>query len=206
MNRSLERAVFVFLAMSCVTWGFMLGTSSHSLANTWEDSVVGDGTIDHRSYSADSHTKALAKGASNINLNEKRVWGEDSTNELTSEFSFTAGAYAGYQNQYEVKVKSAGYTHEYKATKISGDFNGKADFVTAKTTLDSLIIMDGNATFRARMIDGTGKHPATAKESDDVGRFILRQYLNISSPEKQPDDWLAFCNQYKVEGGPSTQN
>lgn len=197
----IKRCITLFLLSFIISVGFMLGAERLGASNVWEDSVTGEGAIDHRSYTADNsvHDVAMVENGSAISYWNKRTWAEGTAQSFESSFMVTAGpSPSKYRNQYRVTVKSAGYTHHYEANKIMGDFTGSANFVTAETTLDSLIIMDGNATFKARMVNGQGKHPVTEKEVDDVGRLILRQYLNISNPEKQPEDWLAFCNEYNV--------
>jgi hypothetical protein len=99
-------------------------------------------------------------------------------------------------NRYAVAVYSSGtgYKHKMEARKISGEFTGSAAFVTADTSVDSLILMDGNATFKGSLINSsTGRHPTTESETYAVGIASIKQYLNISVPLKTPDDWLGFC-------------
>lgn len=164
-------------------------------ANLIEEKFSGIGQFDHSSYSKSASDRAMSDGGA-IAYDMSRDWLNESAQTFSTSF-IVSGAGGGYKDQYVVKASGAGYKHTYQATKISGDFSGSGESTVSMETgvqsLDSLVLMDGNATFRGRIINGQTGRPATEAEMDAVGEYILRSYLNISEPIKTPEDWLGFC-------------
>ncbi len=164
-------------------------------ANTIEEYINGQGSMDHASYSKSASDRAMAEGAT-VSLQMKRDW-RGSDQKFSSQF-LVSGAKGGYKNQYVVKASGAGYKHTYQATKITGDFSGSGEssvivLETGTDSIDSLILMDGNATFRGRVINGQTGEPVNEAEMEAVGEFVIRSYLNITEEIETPDDWLGFC-------------
>jgi hypothetical protein len=56
--------------------------------------------------------------------------------------------------------------------------------------------MDGNATFRGRVINGQTSKPVNEAELEAVGEFVIRSYLNVTEKPKTYEDWLQFCNTF----------
>ncbi len=168
------------------------------LANVIEENFFGTGYFDHGSYSPTASDRAMTKDGT-ISYDMRREWDND---KQTFDTAFIIQNGKGtYYDQYVVKVKNAGFGHEYRATKISGDFSGTGRSVTVKTgeatgaTIESLILMDGNATFQGRIIDASTGKPADATQMTAVGEFVLRSYLNLTEPIRTPEDWLEFCSE-----------
>jgi len=185
----------LILAVFCLV-GALIAVSSSGSGNLFEETISGQGTVDHGTYSKHGSDRALAEDAEVV-YQMKREWGGEDQTFLTS-FTVT-GARGGYKNQYVVKASGADYKHTYQATQITGNFTGSgASVVTVETgieSIDSLVLMDGNATFRGRIINGQTGKPVTESETDAVGQFFIRSYLNISKPPKTVEDWLAFCSE-----------
>jgi hypothetical protein len=164
-------------------------------ANLIEEKFSGIGQFDHSSYSKSASDRAMSDGGA-IAYEMSRNWKNESDQTFSTSF-IVSGAGGGYKDQYVVKASGAGYKHTYQATKISGDFSGSGDssvsMETGVQSLDSLVLMDGNATFRGRIINGQTGRPVTEAEMDAVGEYILRSYLNISEEIQTPEDWLGFC-------------
>ena len=181
----------------CLVSGFLLVLGFMGYANTIEESVFGKGTLDHSSYSKSASDRAMTKDAESVAYKTARNWENDSEQTFTTSF-IVSGAGGSYQDQYVVKASGAGYKHTYQATKITGDFSGSGESsVTMQTgtqSLDSLILMDGNATFQGRIINGLTGRPVNEAEMDAVGQFVIRSYLNITEKPETLDEWLNFCS------------
>ena len=67
---------------------------------------------------------------------------------------------------------------------------------TGTQSLDSLILMDGNATFQGRVINGQTGRPVTEAEMDAAGQFVIRSYLNVTEKPRTYEDWLQLCNTF----------
>jgi hypothetical protein len=169
-------------------------------ANLIEEKFSGTGQFDHSSYSKAASDRAMSTGTMSYEMS--RDWKNESAQTFSTSF-IVSGAHGGYKDQYVVKASGAGYKHTYQATKISGDFSGSGESTVSMETgvqsLDSLVLMDGNATFRGRIINGQTGKPLTETEMDAVGEYILRSYLNISEEIKTPEDWLGFCASFSDE-------
>jgi hypothetical protein len=64
-------------------------------------------------------------------------------------------------------------------------------------SIDSLFLIDsrgGNATFQGRIVNGQTGRPVTEGESNLVGQFLVRSYLNISKIPEDDEGWLNFCD------------
>lgn len=64
-------------------------------------------------------------------------------------------------------------------------------------SIDSLFLIDsrgGNASFQGRIVNGQSGRPVTEGESQAVGQFLVRSYLNISKIPEDEQGWLNFCN------------
>ena len=183
-----------FLAIFCLILAIIaIGQSGQ--ANVIEEKFSGIGQFDHSSYSKSASDRAMSDGGA-IAYEMSRNWKNESAQTFSTSF-IVSGAGGGYKDQYVVKASGAGYKHTYQATKISGDFAGSGESTVSMETgvqsLDSLVLMDGNATFRGRIINGQTGRPVTEAEMDAVGEYVLRSYLNISEEIKTPEDWLGFC-------------
>lgn len=167
-------------------------------ANVIEEKFSGVGQFDHASYSESASDRAMSDGGV-IAYEMSRDWENESAQTFSTSF-IVSGAGGGYKDQYVVKASGAGYKHTYTATRISGDFSGSGESTVSMETgvqsLDSLVLMDGNATFRGRIINGQTGKPLTEAEMDAVGEYVLRSYLNISEEIKTPEDWLGFCSHF----------
>jgi hypothetical protein len=186
-----------FLVAFILISGFLVVLGCMGYANTIEESVFGKGTLDHSSYSKSASDRAMTKDAESVAYQMKRDWENESEQTFTSSF-IVSGAGGSYRDQYVVKASGAGYKHTYQATKITGDFSGSGESsVTMQTgtqSLDSLILMDGNATFQGRIINGQTGKPVTEAEMDAVGQFVIRSYLNITEKPDTVAGWLDFCS------------
>jgi len=187
----------LFLAVFCLILAIIaIGESGQ--ANVIQQSIMGHGDLYTRHDSEGASDLAISDNATVV-YQGTRNW-ESSSKEQTSSSSYiVSGAQGGYQNQYVVKSSGAGYKHEYRATKIMGDFSGSSEISLTVNddgaeNLDSLILMDGNATFQGRIYNGQSGKPITEEELDAVGDFVLRSYLNISEEITKPEDWLGFCD------------
>jgi len=183
-----------FLAIFCLILAIIaIGESGQ--ANVIEEKFAGVGQFDHSSYSKSASDRAMSDGGA-IAYEMSRNWKNESAQTFSTSF-IVSGAGGGYKDQYVVKASGVGYMHSYQATKINGDFSGSGESTVSMETgvqsLDSLVVMDGNATFRGRIINGQTGRPVTEAEMDAVGEYILRSYLNISEEIKTPEDWLGFC-------------
>lgn len=189
------------LAIICLLFSIVaIGLSGQ--ANINEQSIVGTGDLYTRHDS--THASDLASAAnSTVVYQAKREWDVPGSPETFATSFIVSGAQAkgGYRNQYVVKSSGAGYKHVYRATAISGDFSGSGE-VSLTTggdggeSLDSLVLMDsrtGNATFQGRIYNSQSGRPVTAEETDAVGKFLIRSYLNVSQPITTPEGWLDFC-------------
>jgi len=188
-----------FLIAFCLVSSILLVLGFMGYANTIEESVFGKGTLDHASYSKSASDRAMTKDAESVAYQMKKNWENDSEQTFTSSF-IVSGAGGSYQDQYVVKASGAGYKHTYRATKITGDFSGSDEsFITMETgtqSLDSLILMDGNATFHGRIINGQTGRPVNEAEMDAVGKFVIRSYLNVTEKPRTYEDWLQLCNTF----------
>lgn len=188
--------ILAFLIAFCLVSGFLLVLGFMGYANTIEESVFGKGTLDHSSYSKAASDRAMTKDAESVAYKMARNWENNSEQTFSSSF-IVAGAGGSYEDQYVVKAAGAGYKHVYQATKISGGFSGFGESTvtvdTGDESLDSLVLMDGNATFRGRVINGQTGKPVSEAEMDAVGQLVIRSYLNITEKPKTPEDWLEFC-------------
>ena len=189
--------VFATTALSFICLVILF--SLYGNANVVEHSVSGAGTIDDTTITRNSYDHAMAENASFVAYETKRRWDEN-MHTLTSSF-IVEGVRGGYRNKYEVRSYGAGYKHEYTATKITGSFSGSASSNVVKLEVgtemhDSLILMDGNATFRGRVVtsDKFGR-PVTEADYREIGYMVIRSYLNISKIPEKPEDWLAFCDE-----------
>ncbi|MDD1761471.1 MAG: hypothetical protein LUQ59_04500 [Methanothrix sp.] len=220
----IKRMTVALLIAFCLVSGFLLVLGFMGYANTIEESVFGKGTLDHSSYSKSASDRAMTRDAESVAYQMKRDWENESEQTFTSSF-IVSGAGGSYRDQYVVKASGAGYKHTYRATKIRGDFSGSGESsVTMQTGtqgLDSLILMDGNATFQGRIINGQTGRPVAEAEMDAVGQFVIRSYLNVTEKPETPEDWLGFCAGldddtpngllivpagYRVEGGRILKN
>jgi hypothetical protein len=187
---------FAFLIAFALISCFLAVLGCLGYANTIEESVFGKGTLDQSSYSKSASDRAMTKDAESVAYQMKRDWENESKQTFTSSF-IVSGAGGSYHDQYVVKASGAGYKHTYRATKITGDFSGSGESsVTMQTgtpSLDSLILMDGNATFQGRIINGQSGKPVNEAELEALGKFVIRSYLNITEKPKTPEDWLSFC-------------
>lgn len=191
----------LILAIFCFI-GALLAIGSSAYGNIIEQSIMGTGDLYTRHDS--THASDLASAVnSTVVYQSKREWDVPGAAETFSTSFIVSGAQAkgGYRNQYVVKSSGAGYKHVYRATAISGDFAGSGE-VSLTTggdgaeSLDSLVLMDsrsGNATFQGRIYNSQSGRPVTTEESDAVGKFLIRSYLNVSQPIKTPENWLDFC-------------
>ncbi|MCK9569617.1 hypothetical protein M0R72_11810 [Candidatus Pacearchaeota archaeon] len=184
-----------FLAIFCLTLAIIaIGESGQ--ANVIQQSIMGHGDLYTRHDSRSASDLVISDNATVV-YQGSRDWEGD---EQTFRSSYiVSGAKGGYQNQYVVKASGAGYKHEYRATKIMGDFSGSSEISLTVNddgaeNLDSLILMDGNATFQGRIHNGQSGKPLAEEELDAVGKFVLRSYLNISEEIETPDNWLGFCD------------
>ena len=186
----------------CLVSGFLLVLGFLGYANTIEESVFGKGTLDHASYSKSASDRAMTKDAESVAYPMTRDWENESEQTFTSSF-IVSGAGGSYRDQYVVKASGAGYKHTYRATKIKGDFSGSGESsVTMQTgtqSLDSLILMDGNATFHGRVINGQTGRPVTEAEMDAAGQFVIRSYLNVTEKPRTYEDWLQLCNTFSED-------
>lgn len=182
-----------FMIVFALIIGVLIFAGEKGYCNTLEESFFGSGTIDHRSISSDEAVadRASTKDANSIAYESTKKWG-NGPQTLDTSFVVT-GSKGGYQDTYMVTSKAAGYGHTYEARKIKGDFSGSGNLITTETTLDSLILMDGNATFRGRVINGQTGRPVTESEMDAVGKMVIRSYLNVSKPINTTEGWLDFC-------------
>lgn len=194
-----ETVLLVFVTTVLSLIGLMVLFAFFGDANVVEHSVSGSGTIDDTTMTRHSYDRAMAENASFVMYETKRNW-DESTNTFTSSF-IVEGVRGGYRNKYEVRSYGAGYKHEYVATKITGSFSGSASSDVIKLGVgteshDSLIIMDGNATFRGKIVtqDNIGR-PVTVADYREIGWMTIRSYLSINQTPAKPDDWLAFCNE-----------
>jgi hypothetical protein len=182
-----------FLAIFCLVLA-IIAIGESGMGNLIEEKFAGQGQFDHASYSEHASDRAMSTGSMSYEM--KRDWQNESDQTFSTSF-IVSGAGGSYKDQYVVKASGAGYKHEYSATKISGDFSGSGkstiSMETGVQSLNSLVLMDGNATFRGRIINGQTGRPLTETEMDAVGEYVLRSYLNISEPIKTPEDWLGFC-------------
>jgi len=192
-----KHEVFMLMLTACLVAGavMVIGLAMFGCANLIEEKFTGVGQFDHSSYSKSASDRAMSTGTMAYEMS--RNWKNESAQTFSTSF-IISGAGGGYKDQYVVKASGAGYKHSYQATKISGDFSGSGESTVSMETgvqsLDSLVLMDGNATFRGRIINGQTGRPATEAEMDAVGEYIFRSYLNISDEIKEPDDWLGFCD------------
>lgn len=197
-----------FLALVCLlAIIYLAGISGWGNVYVQNDILAKDViTSDIRTYSGAASEVALAKGATSLEYHSTRDWGVqpggESGQTLTSSYVIS-GASGGYQNQYVVKTSGSGYKHTYQATKIRGDFVGSSNSVVLETgvpSVDSLILMDGNATFRGRIISGWTGRPITEFESDVAANATIRSYLNLSMPQTTAteEDWLGFCEKSRL--------
>jgi hypothetical protein len=183
--------------------GIILVLLSISGANIIEQSIVGTGDLYTRHDSASASDLASVVN-STVVYDAKREWESGSSPQTFSSSFIVSGATSkgGFRNQYVVKASGAGYKHVYRATAITGEFAGSGDVSLTlgedgAESLDSLILMDsrnGNATFQGRIYSSEDGKPVTAEESDAVGRFMIRSYLNITQPLTTPQSWLDFCS------------
>jgi hypothetical protein len=191
----------LILAAFCFM-GALLAISTSGYGNIIEQSIVGTGDLYTRHDSASASDLASVENAT-VAYEAKREWLAGESEQTFSSSFLVSGASpkGGYRNQYVVKSSGAGYKHIYRATQISGDFAGQGDISLTigedgSERLDSLVLMDsrnGNATFQGRIYSSEGGRPITAEESDAVGKFLVRSYLNITTPLTGPDNWLGFC-------------
>ena len=221
-----KKQVFLLMVAACVIAGglMVIVLGMFGCANVIEETVFGSGTMDHSSYSEHASDRAMTKDAESVAYKMARKW-EDAGNQTFSTSFLVSGAGGSYQDQYIVKASGAGYKHTYQATKITGDFSGSGESTvtvdTGTESLDSLVLMDGNATFRGRVINGQTGKPANEAELEAVGKFVIRSYLNITEKPETPEDWLGFCAGldddtpngllivpagYRVEGGRILKN
>jgi hypothetical protein len=190
--------VFIVVSIMCGALGYM------GLANVIEEKFTGENiTFDHTSATADGSfsDRAMSSNAKAISYQMSRSWNNGDVNEtqtVSSSYILTTGSpVSAYMNQYMVKVVSdaTGYGTTYQATKINGDFAGSTNVITTNVDLDQLTVMDGNATFHSKIVNGQSGKPVTESETDAVGKMVMSSYLNITTP-KTYDDWLAFCNSF----------
>lgn len=104
-------------------------------------------------------------------------------------------------NRYDVQIynDATGYKHKMEARKIDGPFTGKAEFVSTETSIDSMIFMEGNATFKGYLVNqSTGMHPVSESETYAICYNAIRQYLNSTTTAKikNQQGWLNFCNEW----------
>lgn len=194
-KRDIFMLVFTFMAVSCAIIIILLSLTGN--ANIIEESIFGKGSIDHTTYSKNAYDRVITDNAESLAYKVIREW--DGTEQKFSSSFTVYGVKGGYKNQYEVRSYGAGYKHTYLATKINGSFSGSGDITnsvvleTGADSIDSLVLMDGNATFRGRIINGQTGRPVTESEMDAVGELVIRSYLNITDIPDTPEDWLEFC-------------
>lgn len=191
----------LILAVLCFV-GALLAISTSGYGNIIEHSIVGTGDLYTR-HDSQSASDLASVANSTVVYEAKREWEGTSTAQTFSSSFIVSGASAkgGYRNQNVVKSSGAGYKHVYRATAITGEFSGRGEVSLTlgedgAESLDSLILMDsrqGNATFQGRIYSSENGKPVTAEESDAVGRFMIRSYLNITEPITTPAGWLDFC-------------
>ena len=186
------------LAVFCLLLA-ILAISQSGEANTIQQTIVGTGDLYTRHDASDSSDLAIVDNAT-VRYEGDRNWGNSGDDPKTLDSSvIVSGAKGGYQNQYRIESSAIGYKHSYTATQIYGDFSGSGEISitvddAGATNLDSLVLMDGNATFKGRIYSSGAGKPITSEETDAIGQFIIRSYLNITEPIEQPDDWLGFCD------------
>jgi hypothetical protein len=201
--RTLRLFVASFIISAVIVVSGLMVAGHFGYANQVSEVITGHGTLDARSYSAHSSDTAMAQAA-NIMYQYQRDWADsvDQKQVMTSSF-IVSGARGGYRNQYVVTDSGAGYKHFYQATKITGEFSGSmastVAVVTGLQSLDSLVLMDGNATFSGRVINGTSGRPVDEKTLDAMGQFMIRSYVNITQPAVTPEDWLGFCSSINTD-------
>jgi len=194
-----RQQIFMMMVAACVIAGglMIIVLGMFGCANVIEESIFGSGTMDHSSYSEHASDRARTKDAESVAYKMARNWESKDNQTFTSSF-IVSGAGGSYQDQYVVKASGAGYKHTYQATKITGDFSGSGDSTitlqTGTQSLDSLILMDGNATFQGRIINGQTGRPVNEAELEAVGKFVIRSYLNITEKPKTVEGWLDFCS------------
>ncbi len=198
-----------FLAVICFL-AAVVAVSSSGYADVLKTTVAGDGDLYVRHDFRESADLASVANAS-VAYNYDRTWeGANDPVETHSQFLVIgAPASGGFRNQYVVKTSGVGHKTVYRATALSGDFQGELDFkltTTAAASEDlkpgeemvSQISMDttfGNGTIQGRVWtqDGDINRPATKEELDAVGKFMVNHYLELSEPPETYDDWLSFC-------------
>ena len=199
----------VILAFICLV-AAVYCISSSGYADVLQTSIAGDGDLYIRHDFKESADLASAAN-STVAYNYERTWdGAEDPVTVTSQFVVIgAPAEGGFRNQYVVKTSGLGHKTVYRATAITGDFQGDLNFSLTTTAADaeglkpgeamiSEINMDttfGNGTIQGRVWnrDEAGR-PATKEELDAVGKFMVQHYLELSEPPETYEDWLTFCS------------
>lgn len=198
--RDLALIVFIFVCVSYITLLAIFAVFGN--ANVIEHFVSGSGSVDDIVMTKENYVHATTRDAEHVTHYTQNIW-DYGVNKFESTFT-VEGVRGGYLNKYEVRSTGAGYRHEYVATKITGNFTGSADNVITLSigieSFDSIVLMDGNATFRGRIktFDRLGR-PVSVAMYDEVGDLVIRSYLNITKIPERPEDWLAFCDEVNTQ-------
>jgi hypothetical protein len=200
--------ISVGMALMCA---ILAGMAFWGSANIMKLDVVGEGDIYVRHDWAESADLASAVN-STVGYSYERDWnGTEDPVEVRSQFMVVgATSEGGFRNQYVVKTSGVGYKTVYRATQLTGDFQGDMGLILTTTAaasedlkpgeeMVSTINLDttfGNGTIQGRVWtrDGEVNRPATKEELDAVGKFLITSYLELSAPPETYEDWLSFCS------------
>lgn len=204
MNFYSEKAFRVVFYGCLVMMAFCLACAilSVSLSNqgygsTFINKISGTGAFEQRTNMGGATD--IASGVGTYSYSLTATWDDGTPLKFSSALNMKAvGESVGrlVSNVYSVLVYSdaTGYKHAIEARKISGNFTGKADFVKSETSLDSMIFVEGNATFRGSLVNSmTGRHPTTESDTYAVGMQVIEQYFNTTAEIKNEEGWLEFC-------------
>ena len=168
------------------------------LSNVIDNKITGSGNVYHRTAAGDGSAGDYVNldNASYIDYHGRTEWNETNRtleSTLNAEVGTSKYKYAGQTYQVTVKSAATGFGHSYKVSRINGSFSGSSTFTLTQTSVESLILMDGNGNHKIRVVDATGRHVTNAVETDLVGKFVVESYMKIGKPIKETSDWLAFC-------------
>lgn len=178
-------------------------TGQSSQITTFQNEITSaDGSFEQRTQFGGAKSIVSGSGAYSYTLTAKMTDGTvlnfDESIEMTV---VTEVRGRPVSNRYEVGIynDATGYKHKLVARKVDGPFTGKADFISTETSIDSLIFMEGDATYKGVVVNqSTGKHPQSESETYAIGYNTIRQYLNSTTTDKikNQQGWLNWCNEW----------
>lgn len=186
--------ILALIAFICA----LIAIGSSGYGNEFINSVVGNGSFEQRTNIGGASSIVSATGAYVYALTA--TWNDGTPLKFVETVDMNVDTEVKgrfVSNTYRVGIYNdeTGYKHRMEARKISGPFTGRADFLSSETSLESILFMEGNASFEGELINTTtGRHPTTESETFAVGYNTIRQAFNANASIVNVDAWLAFCN------------